>query len=188
MGMLLWYWRRNREDNRQIRRMTRGLYRPWTGRMLAVMLLLTACISLWVFDPPALAEGGDPYVVTAATGTVNIRADPWLGAKVIGYLYPGDTVTVTDYRSGWLLAAAPIEAGQGWVSADYLTLAGTTTGTYRNDSGGRVRIRTEPGGDSAAWLPKGHTVEVRGWIAKDGTQWAETAKGYIDGAYLSAVQ
>lgn len=185
MAVRRWIRERDRADARRIRQMMRGVDRPWTGRALAVVVLAAFCVGLWIFAPPAWAEDGDAYTVTATTGVVNIRAHPWLGAEVLGTLYPGDTVTATDTREGWLLVSAPIEAGQGWVCADYLTLDGVPVGTYGNESGGRVRIRKSPGGDTAGWLPDHRDVQVIRWLAVDGTRWAVTDAGYIDGGCLS---
>lgn len=161
--------------------------RPWTGRMALVILLLLASVALWVFaSQPVLAEGGDNYTVNTAGDPLNIRDKPWLGAEVIGTLWPGDTVTLISEDDGWALVAVDVEAGQGYVKSDYLTLANMDEplGTYQNTSGGRVRVRTEPGGDRVRWLENGDTVDVSRWTVADGETWGYVGDGYVLGSCL----
>lgn len=165
----------------------RGCCRPWTGRAALGMALVLASVALWVFAfPPALAEAGDDYTVNTAGDTLNIRDNPWVGAEVIGKLWPGDTVTLISEADGWALVSASIEAGQGYVKSDYLTLATADRplGTYQNASGGRVRVRTEPGGDRVRWLEAGATVDVTRWTDDGGETWGFVGDGYVLGSCL----
>lgn len=185
--MMLWYWERYRDDRRRQRRMTRGLYPSDTGRTILALALLLASIALWVFAfPHALAEAGDSYTVSTTGDTLNIRKNPWVGAEVIGRLYPGDTVTLVSEGDGWSLVTAPIEAGQGYVKSDYLTLVlpDRPVGEYRNSSGGRARVRTQPDGKRVRWLEKDETVNVTRWTSLDGDLWAYVGDGYVLGSCL----
>ena len=187
IDLLLWSIGRCFRERRATRRMMHGYCRPWTGRMALVMALLLASVALWVVAfPPALAESGDEYTVNTAGDTLNIRDHPWVGADVIGKLWPGDTVTLISENGGWSLVTASIEAGQGYVKSDYLTLAtkDRPLGTYQNASGGRVRVRTEPGGDRVRWLEDGDTVEVTRWTNDGGERWGYVGDGYVLGSCL----
>ena len=189
IGMLLWYAQRYRAERSRQRRMQRGFCVPWTGRMALVVALLLASVALWALFPPlAMAEG--VYAVNTAGDTLNIRAHPWLGADVIGTLYPGDTVVLISEGDGWSLVNADIEAGQGYVKSDYLTLAdaGDPLGTYINHSGGRVRVRAKPDGERVRWLEDGDTVAVTRWTDVDGQRWGYVGDGYVLGECLQEVQ
>lgn len=191
IGLMMWTFTRCWRERRQVRRRMRGLYRPWTGRMLHVCTLLVGSLALCVLAcTAALADVGDAYLVNTAGGTLNIRSNPWVGADVIGQLYPGDMVALISEGDGWSLVSASIEAGQGYVKSDYLTLAdtGDPLGTYRNTSGGRVRVRTEPDGERVRWLEDGDTVAVTRWTDAGGQRWGYVGDGYVLGECLQEVQ
>ncbi|MEA4928567.1 MAG: SH3 domain-containing protein [Candidatus Limiplasma sp.] len=182
--MILWYMARYRAEKRELRRMTRELWTPWTGRaLLAVVATALLAVGLAVFVPPALADA--QYVVTVRD-TCNVREEPGTESVDAGDLYAGDVVTGTDYRDGWVLVLAPVEAGSGWVRADLLTLDGVPTGRYTNATGGRVHLRRAPDGKHAGWLEAGRGVDVIRWCDVGGTAWACTSGGYIRGDCLEA--
>lgn len=164
------------------RRKTRFRMRRLRCQWTRPVALLLACVALWMFAlPAAMAEAGDEYTVTTAGDTLNIRGNPWVGADVIGKLWPGDRVTLVSEGDGWALVTADIEAGQGYVKSDYLTLtdASSPLGTYRNRSDGRVRVRTEPNGKRVRWLEAGDTVDVKRWTDADGERWGFVGDGYV---------
>jgi uncharacterized protein YgiM (DUF1202 family) len=174
--MIMWYAANYLRDKCRYRRMMRDYCKPWTGRMLVVLMVLIAAVALWVIAPPALADA--QYTVTVSDWC-NVREKPRKDSIDTGNLYAGDTVTGISYQSGWVEVEASVEAGTGWVREDLLTLVDYPVGKYTNTSGGRVNIRKTPGGDHAHWLDAGHTVEVIRWVAVDGSAWAYTKKGYI---------
>lgn len=179
--MILWYAANYLRDKRRYRRMMRDYCKPWTGRMLVVLMVLIAAIALWVIAPPALADA--QYTVTVSDWC-NVRELPDKASADTGNLYAGDVVTGTGYQAGWVQVDASVEAGTGWVREDLLTLADYPTGRYTNASGGRVRIRREPDGKAVGWLKAGGTVDVIRWLDVDGAAWAVTKRGYIDGGCL----
>lgn len=188
--LIFWSIGRCFSERRSARRMMRGYCRPWTGRMALVMALLLASVALWVFAfPTALAEAGNEYTVNTAGDTLNIRDNPWVGADVIGRLWPGDTVTLISEDGGWSLVTASIEAGRGYVKSDYLTLAKADKplSTYRNASGGRVRVRTEPGGERVRWLEDEDIVDVSRWTDAGGERWGFVGDGYVLASCLEEV-
>lgn len=190
IDLIFWSIGRCIRERRAARRMMRGLYPPWPKQMLLAVVLLLASVALWVFAfPAALAETGDEYTVNTAGDTLNIRDNPWVGAEVIGKLWPGDTVELISEADGWALVSASIEAGQGYVKSDYLTLstADKPLGNYVNSSGGRVRVRTEPGGERVRWLEAGDTVSVSRWTDNGGKRWGFVGDGYVLGSCLTEV-
>ena len=195
MHMLGWYLERCRTERRKYRKMM-YYHRPHTWRMAAVLLVLLAAIGLWVlFPPPALADAGALYVITASP-YANIREAPNTRSIDLGDARQGDMVRGI-YADGWVLAtreqlmdgteiSLSVEPGRGYIRADLLTLADPDypVGRYANATGGRVRIRKTPDGETVAWLKAGGTVDVLRWVAMEGAPWAVTGKGYISGACL----
>lgn len=183
MVLLSWENRRRSTgaDRRRQRAMMRGYCRPWTGRMALVVAVLMACVALWLVAPPALADA--QYTVTVSD-YCNVRELPSKESVDLGDLEAGEVVTGHDYCDGWVQVDVDFELTQGWVREDLLTLADYPTGRYTNTSGGRVRIRREPGGKPCGWLKAGGTVDVIRWVDVDGVVWAVTERGYIDGGYI----
>ena len=160
--------------------------KPFTGRdCLAITALIIAILLTLILLTSARAGALPQYVVTACD-TVNVRTEARLDAEDIGDLYGGDVVAGRTYQDGWVLVDAPVEAGEGWVYAEYLTLKDMPTGCYTNASDGRVRIRREPDGKPRGWIKTGGTVDVQRWVAVEGVAWAVTNKGYVDGSWLEA--
>ena len=187
INLIFWSISRCWHERRMARRRMRGLYTPWPKQMMLAVALLLASVALWVFAfPTALAEVGDEYTVNTAGDTLNIRSNPWLGAEVIGTLWPGDTVTLISENDGWSLVTASIEEGKGYAKRDYLTLAKADKplGTYQNASGGRVRVRAEPGGERVRWLEDEATVSVSRWTDNGGERWGFVGDGYVLGRCL----
>lgn len=183
VGTMWWYTGRYCEERRRQRRMMRGLCKPWTGRMVLVVVLVLTATALWLIALPALADA--QYIVTASD-YCNVREQPDQASTDTGNLYAGDIVTGTGYQAGWVQVIASVEAGTGWVRADLLTLADHPTGKHTNTSNGRVRIRREPDGKAIGWLNADGNVDVLRWVDVDGTVWAHTARGYIKSDYLEA--
>lgn len=162
----------------------------WLGLVIAILI-----ITLGMLQGVALADA--QYTVTV-DDWCNIREEPRKDSADAGDLYAGDTVIGTDYTDGWVRitreivdgmdCAIGVEAGEGWVRADLLTLKDYPTGRYSNNTGGRVRLRTAPDGKTIDWLDAGHGVDVIRWVDVDGTAWAYTAKGYVDGGCLEVAK
>ena len=116
-------------------------------------------------------------------GELNIRDKPY--GERIGYLLPGDSGEYIRQDGEWVLLAVGVEAGEGWVSAKYLTADPDAAGQYVNGSGGRVRIRETPGGKAEGWLAAGKTAKVLAVLPdENGDLWGRTKTGYIAMKYL----
>lgn len=148
-----------------------------------VKLVLAIAAALFAVGLAASVAEAETYVITA-TPFANVREAPDKSSADLGDLNAGELVEGTGYQSGWVQVAVDLEQADGWVREDLLTLADYPVGRYANNTGGRVNIRREPGGDHAHWLDSGHTVDVIRWVDVDGTAWAYTRRGYIDGGCL----
>ena len=146
-------------------------------------LLLVAIIGLVMLCWIGSAGAETRCYACHSEGLLNIRDAP--GGAVIGYLYPGDAVTVLDTAQGWAHVQAAIEAGEGYVSLDYLTDTPGDPACYTVTGSGRVRVRTSPGGDpTGQYVHPGDSVTVTGWL--DG--WANIGEGWVDASYLEGTK
>lgn len=137
--------------------------------LLALIWLILAC--------EAGAEGVTLYAAHSE-GELNVRESPY--GERVGYLLPGDQVEFVEQANGWVYVKVGIESGGGWVKAAYLTVDLTAAGIYRNESGGRVRIRQEPNGETSGWLAAGKSAHVLSVLPDEfGQLWGRTNKGYI---------
>lgn len=144
-------------------------------RMLIVVILSVLLIIVAVIE--VKAEGVILYAAHTE-GELNVRESPY--GERVGYLLPGDRVEFVEQANEWVFVKVGIESGGGWVKAAYLTVDLTAAGIYRNDSGGRVRIRQEPNGETSGWLAAGKSTHVLSVLPDEfGKLWGRTNKGYI---------
>lgn len=145
--------------------------------LICMVCLMTAAIAA------AHAEGTMLYAAHTE-GSLNIRHKP--DGHRVGYLLPGDAVEYGgQHKNGWIYVKIGIEDGGGWVKAEYLTVDPAGAGVYRNASGGRVRIRKAPGGDSAGWIASGEDIYILSILPDDaGVLWGCSDRGYIKMQYL----
>lgn len=131
----------------------------------------------------AHAEGMTLYAAHTE-GTLNIRETP--DGHRVGYLLPGDAVEYGgSQKGGWIYIKIGIETGGGWVKAEYLTIDPEGAGMYQNVSGGRVRIRKEPGGNTAGWLAGGEDINILSILPDEaGVLWGYSNSGYVQMKYL----
>ena len=61
----------------------------------------------------------------SADGGLNVRSGPGTGYDRINGLSDGSSVTIIEISNGWYKISSPCS---GWVSGDYVTLSGTTSG------------------------------------------------------------
>lgn len=135
-------------------------------------------------------EGGVLYLVTV-DDYCNVRSSADKDSRDLGDIDGGTLVVGHEYSQGWILVDVNFEAAQGWIRADLLTLSARegsndfALGKYKNTSGGRVWVRTDPDGAKVAQLQSGKSVTVLRWLESEGKTWAYTKRGYIDGSYLT---
>lgn len=154
-------------------------------REKAIDIVLVILCALMIVLGVILEAEGEAYTVQTSGGPLNIRAKPWVGAEIVGTLIPGDGVEVVSVSDGWALVEASIEAGEGYVSMDYLTNEAQRTGAYLVDACGRVRVRRSPGGERVRWLEDGEAVNVERWEMVKGEAWAFVGDGYVMGDCLT---
>ena len=82
----------------------------------------------------------------SADGGLNVRSGPSTDYDRINGLNDGSSVTIVEISNGWYKISSPCS---GWVSADYVTLSGTSSG---GSTGG--------GGSSASGIPAAPTGTV----------------------------
>lgn len=150
------------------------------ARMSLCMLLV--CLMLC---NAALAEGTRLYAIHTE-GDLNIREAPE-GSRV-GYLLPGDEVTLSGFRGEWIRVKCGIDAGGGYVHARYISSFPEAAGTYCNESNGSVNVRKAPGGRVVDRIRKGETAEVYSVFPdKNGELWGFIGTGYVSMEWLTKV-
>lgn len=130
------------------------------------------------------------------TGTVKVsdvlrvRSGPGTSNKIVGYLYPGDKVIITEQAESGSMTWGKTE--KGWVSMTYIVLDKTEqkpaeqklTGTVKvNDI---LRVRSGPGTSYAiaGYLSNGAKVEITEQKTVNGMRWGKISKGWISLDYV----
>ena len=148
-------------------------------------------------EPPATEPEETPDIPQQSwTGTVNVkdflrvRSGPSTTTEIVGYLYPGDKVTITEQKTTDSMTWGKIS--KGWISMDYITLdpgqtpedAPKVTGTVKvNDL---LRVRSGPGSSYAiaGYLANGAKVEILEQKTVNSTRWGRIEKGWISMDYV----
>lgn len=116
---------------------------------------------------------------------VRIRTAPRTDAKVVGYLYSGDKVSVYS-DDGWGWSKIGYKGITGWVFNQYLTHTNKSKPKTVIVNGANVNVRSAPylGGAPLAQANKGDTFELVA-ILKNG--WLDVGNKYIyyDQSYIS---
>lgn len=71
-------------------------------------------------DAETLAEEVGKRIATVTTETLRVRRDANTESDILGLIAQGEELTVTAEADGWVQVS--VEAGDGWVSADYVEL------------------------------------------------------------------
>lgn len=124
-------------------------------KLYAIVALVLIFLTLFF---PADAE---TLYVTASE--LNGRARPSKSATVEAVFCRGDSVESTGAVHGDWVEIVGGETGTVWCSAKYLSTS-VRTEYYRNTSGGRVRIRTQPEGKACGWIEDGKRVQISSYI------------------------
>lgn len=141
---------------------------------------LTAAVAMTVFSVTALA--GQVGTVTASL--LNVRESANTSATVITQLSKDTQVNVLDSTDGWYKISTG--ESEGWVSADYISVAdGTPKGTI---TGNNVNVRTGPstGNDIVIVVSAGENVNIltndNGWYK---VEFSSGVVGWVKGDYIS---
>ncbi|MDQ3248869.1 MAG: SH3 domain-containing protein, partial [Chloroflexota bacterium] len=81
---------------------------------------------------PAASASANAAIATVSTRSLRVRAEPLESAEVVAGISQGETYTVTAISADgqWVqLAIADTPAGVGWVSANFVSVAGAITDT-----------------------------------------------------------
>lgn len=160
---------------------------PNTTKKTLISAAVLALVIATLFVAVASAET-TMYVVCKPESEVSIRNEDSENSSREGRLSLGDAVVVdkTSSDGKWFhCIGLGIEAGDGWVSAQYLTYEPVVIETFSGeiDSKGRVAVRKSPGGKRTDWLNSGSLVTVYAIAG----EWAVTDRGYIMAEYIRGV-
>ena len=162
---------------------------------------------------PEDSKPEDSQTTTSVTGVVNsneflrIRSGPGTNYDLVGYLYAGDRVTITEIKDTGSMSWGKID--RGWISMYYITLdtqaqpeqpeqetdkepekepeqtpANGRTGTVKVEES--LRVRTGPGTSYAiaGFLKNGEKVTVTEEKTVGVTTWGKVEKGWISLDYV----
>lgn len=148
-------------------------------------------------QPPEIEPPTEPPVEPAPvlTGTVKVndflrvRGGPGTDYSVVGYMKPGQRVTITEKTVSGSMTWGKTEAG--WISLSYVQLdpekeepAQVLTGTVKvNDL---LRVRSGPGTSYAiaAYLKNGDKVRITEERTVGATRWGKIDRGWISLDYV----
>lgn len=143
---------------------------------LCMLLCLMVCSA-------AMAEETMVFAVHTE-GDLNIRECP--DGSRVGYMLPGDEAMLAGFCGEWIRVKCGIEAGGGYVHARYISFCPEAAGLYRNESGGSVNVRAEPGGKCLDRIRNGETVAVYSVFPDEkGALWGFTGNGYVSMQWLT---
>ena len=132
------------------------------------------------------ALAAEVSIGSVTAGTLNVREKPTTESGIIEKLSKGEQVLVLSQENNW--ANIRVDNVEGYVSLDYITLAGTAdvplgTGVI---TGSTVNLRSAASTDSSvvAQLGQGKQVDVLGIKDKWYSVSVDGQKGYIHPDYL----
>lgn len=140
-------------------------------------------------DTPGLGDGETEAIVKTASGTLNLREQPSMGAKVLMTIPRGESIVVTSRGEEW--CAVRYGGVSGHVMTKFLSFPAdssaepTAYATVATQSG-PLNMRSQPAVGSAVvvQIPKGAQVGV---IAQSGS-WSQVSyggkSGYVMSSYL----
>jgi len=125
--------------------------------------------------------------VKLTSGALRIRSGAGTSYSVVGYLYNGSKVTVTDRKTVDGTAWGRVD--KGWISLDYVVTGdqsasestAQTQGTLATVTGTGLRIRSGAGTNNriVGSLTIGDKVTILETTTVGGTQWGRIEKGWI---------
>ncbi len=150
------------------------LYKRCLRALMFVLVLALPLVSL-----------AESYMVVRG-GSLNLRQEPSLNAKVLGQYPSGTWMTVHGEENGW--SHVTVNGKSGYVVSKYLTDGSTGSTLYvRTNTGRGLNLRTEPGltGSIITSYQPGTAVDV----LVRGTNWHKVRvggnTGYMASQYLT---
>jgi len=129
------------------------------------------------------------------TGTVKVsdmlrvRSGPSTNTAVVGYLKPGQKVTITEKTTSGNMTWGKVS--NGWISLDYVVLDAQSTGPAASVNGtvkvnDLLRVRSGPGTSYAisAFLSNGTKVKITEQKIVNSSLWGKIDKGWISLDYV----
>ena len=142
-----------------------------------VFLFITA-LFLFLYHP--LFGVAETLYVRTNGDYLNGRSQPDKHASVEAHFDNGDQVEAVSTSGGWVEVVGG-ETGTVWCKAEYLSSSALEGALYRNTSGGRVFVRSEPCGAKTGRVEANKTVTVQNVV--DG--WGYIGTGWVDLSYFS---
>ena len=117
---------------------------------------------------------------------LRIRSGAGIEYAHIGYVYPGDRLTILETKYNGSTQWARID--KGWVSMDYIRLEtgdSGSTGTQKTVTANCLNVRLTAGtGKVVGYLYYGTKVTILETTTVGGTQWGRTSQGWISMDYV----
>lgn len=143
------------------------------------------------------STGGNTSTVTgkvSSSDELRIRSGAGTTYSIVGFLKPGDSVTITEKKT--VNGTVWGKISKGWVSMDYIKLDSTGNSdtlpedTFDDDDAGTMTrtvnvtslcVRKGAGidNDAISWLSKGAKVTVTETKTVNGQQWGKISTGWI---------
>lgn len=147
-------------------------------------------------EPPVAPPQETPEDTSVnLTGTVKVsdmlrvRSGPSTNTAVVGYLKPGQKVTITEKTTSGNMTWGKIS--NGWISLDYVVLDAQSTGPAASVNGtvkvnDLLRVRSGPGTSYAisAFLSNGTKVKITEQKIVNSSLWGKIDKGWISLDYV----
>lgn len=154
------------------------------GIAIAIWGILAAIDFLTSTVKAEKADHETAYAICMNGDVVNVRSGPKNSAEWIGWLEPGDEVTLDGRKRNGFVHCINMntESGDGWVFAGYMTYSRPELADCEATvvSNGRVAARKYVAGKRTKWLKNGQTVHIY-YMSDD---WCSTNLGYIQTEFL----
>lgn len=125
-------------------------------------------------------------VVVNCSEFLRVRKGPGLDYDHIGYVYPGDRLTILETKYNGSTQWARID--KGWVSMDYIKLesgSAGSTGETKTVTANCLNVRLTAGtGKVVGYLYYGAKVTILETTTVNGTKWGRTSQGWISMDYV----
>lgn len=151
---------------------------PYLKSAIFVLLfLLITALFLFLYHP--LFGVAETLYVRTNGDCLNGRAAPDKHSPVEARFDNGEAVESVSTSGDWVEVVGG-ETGTVWCKAEYLSSFASGCVLYRNDSGGRVFIRSTPNGPKTGRVGANKTVSVQNVV----NGWGYIGSGWVDLAYF----